>query len=165
MYRPQFAYATPVGCIDKDFVYLFDSTNTPMLATSISGRRIEYIPLPMEQDAPFYLRGVKVGAIRHTTGGAPVSYDFPDFAVKLRDCFANDLSDGFIQATEYGFAQNPLNFNGSLLTGPPVPLEPEIYCPPGGIMWAFLLAPVLGADTYLASFALHGIKRFKECRP
>jgi hypothetical protein len=162
MYRPEFAYSTPPGCLDKDFTYLFDSSNVPLLSASISGRRIDNIPLYLERDAPFYWRGIKVG-IRQMDSDGPVAYGFPNFSIRLRDCYDNDLSDGFLPATEYGFAMNPLIFNNSSLTGPCVPLGQEIYCPPGGIVLAFLIAP-LTAESYYASIALYGVKRYKECR-
>lgn len=165
MYRPQFPYVTESGCRYEDFVYYFDGSNVPMLNTSISGKRIENIPLPLEQDAPFLWRGVKVGATRVLSSGVPSAYLSPNFNVRLRDCYDNDLSDDYVPATQYGFAENPLTFSSSLLTGPPAVLEPEIYCPPGGVIIAFLNCPTaLGELSYFASFALFGVKRVKECR-
>ena len=155
MYRPQFAYSTLPGCKDEDFVYFFDGSNTPFLNQSVSALSIPYIPLIMDQDAPFYWRGIKIDM--RTTGAVP-----PNVNVKLRDCYQNDLSDGLVPATQYGFPQNPVTFNGQNYTGAPVPLEPEIYCPRGGVILFFLEAPTLANPSYL-SVTLFGVKRFTGC--
>lgn len=155
MYRPQFAYSTLPGCKDEDFPYFFDGSNTPFLNRSISGLSIPNIPLILDQDAPFYWRGLKIDM--RTTGAVP-----PNVNVKLRDCYQNDLSDGLVPATQYGFPQNPVTFNGQNYTGAPVPLEPEIYCPRGGVILLFLSAPSLANPSYL-SVTLFGVKRFTGC--
>jgi len=155
MYRPQFAYSTLPGCKDEDFVYFFDGSNTPFLNQSVSALSIPYIPLILDQDAPFYWRGIKIDM--RTTGAVP-----PNVNVKLRDCYQNDLSDGLVPATQYGFPQNPVTFNGQNYTGAPVPLEPEIYCPRGGVILFFLEAPTLANPSYL-SVTLFGVKRFTGC--
>jgi hypothetical protein len=103
-----------------------------------------------------------------------VSYVLPDFRIKLRDCYDNDLMDSMVAAVECGFPQNPLNFLGQLLTGPPVPLDgPDegIYCPRGGIIQAFIKGgaslpgpngcPPIGGN--LLSISLYGVKRYAEC--
>ena len=155
MYRPQFAYSTLPGCKDEDFVYFFDGSNTPFLNQSVSALSIPYIPLILDQDAPFYWRGIKIDM--RTTGAVP-----PNVNVKLRDCYQNDLSDGLVPATQYGFPQNPVTFNGHNYTGAPVPLEPEIYCPRGGVILFFFEAPTLANPSYL-SVTLFGVKRFTGC--
>ena len=165
MYRPQFAYATPPGCRDEDFVYFFDGSTVPLLNQNITGLTVENIPLPLEQDAPFYWRGWKFGAVRTAAAGCPPVfsgiYDFPDVDVRLRDCYRNDLQDNWVPAVQGGFAMNPLQFNHALLTGPPVPLEPEIYCPPGGTLWLFLKGNSNGG---YPSISFYGVKRFKDCK-
>jgi len=173
MYRPQFAYATPPGCKDEDFAYFFDGSNTPLLNQGLfSGQYIDNIPLVLEQDAPFYWRGWKIELRHVATGGCPptttTTYITPDLAVRFRDCYENYLSDGLIPATEYGFAQNPLQFLGQFVIGPPVLVEPEIYCPRGGVINLYLRGGVsLGAVdptiTNLVSVTLYGVKRFQEC--
>jgi hypothetical protein len=167
IYRPQFAYATPPGCRDVDFVYNFDGSNTPLLNQDFDGLDLSNpsggIPLVLEQDVPFYWRGIKVGALRKQISGVPSSYQFPDMDVRFKDCYENFLSDDMVPATEYGFPQNPLSFNNSLLTGTPVPLEGEIYCPPGGTLWLYLKVASLGTGEFYPAVALYGVKRFKEC--
>jgi len=166
MFRPQFAYSTPAGCRDIPFIYTYDASNTPYLALDINGKLIDYIILPMEQDAPFYWRGTKAGSLRVIVAGATVSYQLPNYGLYFRDCYDNDLHDARVGAVRADFPMNPLAFNSSLLTGPPVPLENELYCPPGGVITAFLNVPALdasGGKTYSTSFSLFGVKRYKEC--
>jgi len=159
MYRPQFAYSTPPGCRDEEFVYYFDGSNTPMLATDVSpGLVIEHIPLVLQQDAPFYWRGVKVD-LRTGGGGGPTQ---PNISIRFRDCYQNDLMDNYIPATQWGFPQNPVTFNSGDYTGAPTPLESEIYCPRGGYIEFFINAPVLAHPSYVF-VSLFGVKRFKEC--
>ncbi len=158
MNRPQFAYSTPPGCRDEDFVYFFDGSNTPALNQDVSGQTILNVPLVLEQDAPFYWRGIKLGLREPSVP----SYVLPNLSVQFRDCYENNLSDDLVPATQYGFPQNPLAFNSQVLTGPPFVLEPEIYCPPGGSMLFFLQAPTLVAPSFL-QISLLGVKRFKEC--
>jgi hypothetical protein len=159
MYRPQFAYKTPEGCRDEDFVYYYDGSNTPQLNQNISGLTILNIPLTMQQDAPFYWRGIKVGMLEIDTG-----YVIPNVSVQFQDCYQNNLSDDMVPATQYAFPSNPVSFGSQLLTGPPFLLDPEIYCPPGGYILLFLQAPVLGdvSDSYFLNVSLYGVKRFKE---
>lgn len=156
IYRPQFCYPTPPGCRDEDFVYYFDGSNTPLLNQDVQGLTLSNIPLPLQQDAPFYWRGIKV-ELRGAGGGPAI----PDLYVKFQDPYLNFLSDGLVSATTYGFAQNPVVFNQAEYTGPPVPLEPEIYCPPGGLIQFFLFCPT-GTVSY-PMVTLFGVKRFKDC--
>ena len=156
IYRAQFAYPTPPGCRDEDFVYYFDGSFIPMLNQDVQGLTLSNIPLPLQQDAPFYWRGIKV-ELRGAGGGPAI----PDFYVKFQDCYLNDLSDGLVSAATYGFAQNPVTFNNADYTGAPVPLEPEIYCPAGGLIQFFLSCPV-GTVSY-PMVTLFGVKRFKDC--
>lgn len=156
IYRAQFAYPTPPGCRDEDFVYFFDGSNTPMLNQDVQGLTLSNIPLPLQQDAPFYWRGIKV-ELRGAGGGPAI----PNVYVKFRDCYLNDLSDGLVSAVTYGFAQNPVIFGTADYTGAPVPLEPEIYCPAGGLIQFFLSCPT-GTVSY-PMVTLFGVKRFKNC--
>jgi hypothetical protein len=165
-YRPQFAYSTPPGCKDVSFVYTFDASNTPWLAQDINGDTIDYMGLPLEQDAPFFWRGIKLGPLRVIIGGVTNSYALPNYGVYFRDCYDNDIADSRVGAVRGWFPMNPLAIGSSLLTGPPCPLESEIYCPPGGVIQAFLKVPVLtsgGGQTYSTSFSFYGVKRYREC--
>jgi hypothetical protein len=167
-YRGQFAYPTPPGCRDEDFVYSFDGSNVPMLGQNIATRTIENIPLPLDQDAPFYWRAIKVGLFLNITFGESTitQYRTPNLSLWMKDCYENHLSDGYIPAPQYGFAQNPISFNGQLLTGPPMPLESEIYCPRGGVLWLNVKDnSIFTGSTGYYNFllTLWGVKRFKDC--
>lgn len=166
IYRPQFAYPTPEGCEDTDFVFSFDGSNTPLLNQDVSGQTISNIPLLLDRDSPFYWRAWKIDGIRETTNKLPNQYEIPNISVKLQDPYLNDLSDSLIPAVLSGFPSNPVDFNHSVLTGSPVVLEPEIYCPAGGYILAFLSAPLLGGcgtNRYFVSFTLYGVKRRQRC--
>lgn len=173
-YRPQFAYATPPGCRDEDFVYFFDASNVPMLTNGISpGVEIDYIPLPLDQDAPFYWRGWKVDLLTvFGPHGCPavytVTHALPDFRIKLRDCYDNDLSSAMVNGSQSGYPQNPVVFLNQALTGPPVALEPERICPRGGVVQAFIRGGAsLSAAAHHLNFvriSLFGVKRYKECK-
>jgi hypothetical protein len=128
-----------------------------MLNQDVSGLRLDHIPFPLQQDAPFYWRGIKV-ELRGSGGGPTI----PNFYVKFRDCYLNFLSDGLVSAVTYGFAQNPVTFGNADYTGAPVPLEPEVYCPAGGLIEFFLQAPVAAGAIY-PLVTLFGVKRFKDC--
>ena len=168
MYRPQFAYQTPPGCRDEEFAYFFDGSNTPMLAQDLDGKTVNNIPLVLQQDAPFYWRGIKVQMPYLTSleGDPPVFAQFIEPAqlfLKFQDCYQNDLSGGFLRATEYGFGQNPWALGANAVpTGPPMLLDPEIYCPAGGYILLSILAGSTGNNVRL-EVALLGVKRFREC--
>jgi len=162
IYRPQFAYPTPDGCRDVDYVYYFDGSNTPLLNQNVSGLNIPNIPLTLEQDVPFYWRGIKVNADRQQSAGVPHLYSVPNFKVRFDDWSWNKLSDDFVPATLYGYPSNAWQFNNAQLTGPPVPIQ-EIYCPAGSVQWLNLQVPTLSGDSHFVSVSLHGVKRYKEC--
>lgn len=167
MHRPQFAYPAADGCRDEEFTYFFDGSNTPMLYTDISGKRIDDIPLMLERDAPFFWRGIKLAAVESAGGpngtiGGVTGFAIPNVSVLFRDPYHNDLSDGLVPAVHYGFPSNPVAYGNALYTGVPFLLDPEIYCPPGGYILLFLEAPVLSSPTLL-EVTLYGVKRFKGC--
>jgi hypothetical protein len=162
IYRPQFAYPTPPGCRDIDYVYSFDGSNVQLLNQNISGLTIPYIPLTTEQDAPFYWRAIKVNALRKTSAGVPDGYEIPNYKARFEDWAFNKLSDDFVPAVQYAFPSNPMAINTSQLTGPPTPIA-EIYCPPGAVLWMFIQAPTFAGDARFAGVEFHGVKRFKEC--
>lgn len=167
IYRPQFAYATPPGCRDLDYVYFFDGSNTPMLNQNFSGVDLSAptggIPLVLEQDAPFFWRALKVNAFRKTSGGNPSSYVNPNCTVRFKDCYENFLSDDMVPAIQYGYPANSAALNNGLPSGIPVPIT-EIYTPPGGVVWFYIKVPTLGAGSFFPQVALYGVKRFKECQ-
>jgi hypothetical protein len=79
MYRPEFFYSTPPEFQDKDFIHYFDQTDNAQLLNALSlaaGQTILGIPLQLETDAPFFLRGIKINGPSN-------------FAVRLRDPYGN----------------------------------------------------------------------------
>lgn len=111
-YRPQFALPeAPEGYQDQPIVYVYDSTNTPAFATlGLSpGEASLYIPLPFDNDADFYLCGIKAG-------GTP-------YGLQFTDPYHNPLSDDFCPvAVIYDDVQ-------------PTPVEPPgLFCPAGSVM-------------------------------
>jgi hypothetical protein len=64
-YRPQFPYKlAPEGCTDQRCVYSFDYHNTPRLAMVIpAGDQFLRIPLQLDKDADFFLRGFVTSSI------------------------------------------------------------------------------------------------------
>ena len=124
-YRPQSVQLpTPPGFVDEDFIYYFDSNNTPGLAPLSSGQAVYKIVLQLQADAEFILSGFQVSG---NTG---------PLCVRFYDPFGNDLGacqvecDRAFSGTENGAA--PV---GRL----PVEVEPRIQCPAGG----FLMIDVL----------------------
>jgi hypothetical protein len=120
--RPQFPFETPDGFEDCDFEYYFDNSNTPALNTSTLavGQQINGIPLPLQQDAPFYCRAIVIDNPTAALG------------VRFRDSAGNYLSDDFI----------PVGLVSGMPPGqhPPVGplvviLEPEAPFPKGGVIY------------------------------
>lgn len=114
MYRPQFAFPpTPSNFRDEDFVYNFDGDNVPALNIRFGpGQTTQRIPLPLQSDAGFLHRGLKMNqaAVNATTLGVQV-FDPKD----------RPLSNDYVSPSVY----SPLTNN------PAPPLEPEIENPPG----------------------------------
>jgi hypothetical protein len=123
MYRPQFAYPTPPAYEDKDFISYFDFTNTPLLnntALAAAGLVIN-IPLVGLQDASFAWRGVEIAGVN---GSDPI------VSVQFKDCFGNAQSDDFVPIDLY---RKPSG--AAIVGGLTVPIEPEIFMPPGAVTW------------------------------
>lgn len=115
-YRPQYSYPPPpAGWVDEDFVYEFDSINTPALASPPQSK----IPLVLQPDAEFHIRGMQISG---NTGNLLVRFwspnGYPLGAVPV-EC------DRAYDSTVNG--PSPI---GRL----PVTLEPEIVCPAGGLL-------------------------------
>ena len=112
-FRPQFVYPHVEGTRDEEFVYFFDRTNVPNLAQPIlPGKTAPNIPLPLDPDAEFHLRGIAI-------------YDPSGLAgFQLRDQWGNYLTDSFISVD--------LAMQASGTDAPP--LEPEIVCQPGAVL-------------------------------
>ena len=109
MNRPQFAFKdAPEGYEDQDFVYVFDASNTPALAQVLApGQSILNIPLQLQSDAEFLLRGIEV-------------FDLSGTAVmRLRTPNGDYVQSDWTPALDYA--------------GHPVPVEPAVPCPAAGV--------------------------------
>lgn len=159
-YRPQFPYKSPPKCEDQRCPYSFDSSNTPVLANVAlaGGAQAQRIPLQLDKDADFYLRGIQVFA--------PL---FSALEFRLEDPRGNPLSD-----TEN--ASDTINFQYNALYGETdgagiVALDSDdygIYCDAGSRLCLYVLnngtAPV---NLTLFVVSLDGIKRYTgdRCAP
>jgi len=119
-YRPQFAYPDPPnGWAEEDFIYYFDQANTPALAGLTNNNPVLRIPLQLQTDAPFKLRGIQV------------SGNLGNLYIRLWDTNDNPLSQMLIEVDRsYGGSEQSLNPVGKL----PVVFEPEIPCQPGAVL-------------------------------
>ena len=120
MYRPQFPNSVPPGYQDKEFVHYFDQTNTPQLNNALSlaaGATLLQIPLQLQGDAPFTLRGIVVNGPGN-------------FALRFKDPYGNYLSDDFIPIPLRDGLEETSVFGQNV-----VEFEPEIPCPLGSIVF------------------------------
>lgn len=120
-FRAQYAFpAPPLGWKEEDFVYYFDQTNLPVLATlSAPGDSARGIVLQLQNDAEFRLRGIQI------------SGNTQSMQIRWYDAFGNFLSASVVEADrDYSGT-----INGALQIGRlPVMVEPEIPCPAGGFL-------------------------------
>lgn len=119
MYRPQFAYPTPEGFQDEDFVHYFDQSNTTQLNAALAlaaGATIENIALQLQTDAPFSWRGLKIN------GPA-------NFAIRFRDPYGNFLSNDYLPLP-LEYSPQETSVRGSNV----VPFGDEIKCPAGSVI-------------------------------
>lgn len=148
IYRPQFVYPTPRGYRDEQFHYTFDQSNTPALNTGnlAAGLFVFNIPLNLQADAPFFLRGWSIS-------GANVSD--PQISGRLREPGGVYLSDDFIPFDLYA---RPLQ--AAIVGNLNVVWEPGIECPAGGTFLLDLKNQTNGAvNLNLVRISLEGVKR------
>jgi hypothetical protein len=151
IYRPHFAYPTPLGCRDEQFEYYYDTSNMVVTSVPALGPLFSVIFGPLDKDAEFRWRGVRIGLNRTAYG----------LAVMWRDAMGNQLSDAPVNIELYaigaGFANN---FGG----GVSVPWEEEIICPPGSHIestWTRELNTA-GNVPPLPGVTLLGVKRYYD---
>lgn len=152
MYRPQLAYPTPPGYQDLDFVYAFDSTNTPALSgtLAVGQSQLSGIPLLLQQDAPFLWRATRVNSPNATSSS---------LSIQFKDCNGNYLADSPVQCN---LSYSPAGlFTTGLLS---VVQEPEIVCPPGGIITVYLSNQYAVPITIDLRIMLIGVKRVCNVR-
>ena len=147
MFRPQFPYSTEPQFDDGDFDHYFDYQTVPLLnntALAASGI-IQNIPLVLQSDWPFFLRGIQVKGIN---GADPV------VSVQFKDPYNNNLSDDYM----------PLDLtvapDATALYFLSITVEPEIRCPRGGVFWVSVRNQTSGnADLTKVRITLSGVKR------
>ena len=159
-YRPQFVPPpTPKGFHDVDFVAYFDAVSTPFLGTIMqAGAEQLDVPLQLENDADFVLRGIRVVLFLTTERGAPavpqvqfkapdgspLSSKFPAFPPLLLQSYT---AGGLIVAPAGAFEF------------PTVPIDPEVLCPAGSAFLMNVYNP--GILAQLGGFiAFFGVKRY-----
>lgn len=161
-YRPQFVpRSTPKGFHDVDFVHFYDANTTPVLGMTIgAGAEKMDIPLYLENDADFILRGIRVllvvtseeaGAVaarvqfREPAGGRFLSSQPPALPPVLSQSY---LGQG-LNVTPTGAFEFPM-----------VPMDPEIVCPAGSAFLAYLYNPLAVAGMVSGFIAFFGVKRY-----
>ena len=151
MYRPQFPYVQPAApCVDQRCQYSFDSTNTPALLDNLDTlTALSRIPLILDTDAPFFLRGITISKT--------------DLMVRLEDCNSNPLSDqdNLTAIANYEYPDLYGNTDGAGL----VALDSDMwgaFMPAGGAVLLYVYNPTSGSVS-MADLVinLHGVKRFQ----
>jgi hypothetical protein len=164
MYRPQFAFKSPADCEEQRCVYSFDFTNTPWLATTIAaGATISRIPLLLDKDADFYLRGVNTMPLPSGVGIASGQ----GLEIRLEDPLGHALSDreNALEVINYQYMELYSEMAGAGI----VPLDNcddyGVYCQAGSRLYLHLFNNSVNAiDLNLFILNLHGIKRYSGDR-
>jgi hypothetical protein len=151
MYRPQFAYplvAPP--CQDQRCLYSFDSSNLPVFTgTLAAGAQTGRVPLRLDKDADFYLRGISQ---RGTV------------SIRIEDTDGNPLSDSenATESTNFELPNEYSNVAGAGL----VTLESGadgVFGPGGGNYVVYLYNATAGTiDLTTCVLNLHGVKRYPK---
>lgn len=154
IYRPHFPYFTPEGCRDEQFEYYFDSSN--MVVTSVPGLQNLFSVLfgPLEKDAEFRWRGVRVGLQKVAYG----------LAVQWKDANGNTMSDDPINIQLYAIGSGGGTAASVFGGGMAVPFDSEIVCPPGCVLesnWSRELNSA-GNVPPLPGVMLLGVKRYYD---
>jgi hypothetical protein len=152
-YRPQFAFPVANRCDEQRCTYSFDGSNTPALVGNLgAGLTLSKIPLLMDTDAPFLMRGFCVPG---------TSLQF-----RLEDGNENPLSDSgnSTQSTNYEFPALYSETDGAGL----VALDSDdwgISLPAGSAMLLYVYNPTAApVDLGSLFINLHGVKRYQGAR-
>jgi len=112
-YRPQFAYETPPGFVDEEFLYAFTRDNTPSLTPGLlPGQSFLNVSLLLEKDVEYWVRSIEVVDPSGVLG------------VRFRDAQGTNLSPAAVFVPSTSFTKS----------GPAVAQEPELYCPAGSYL-------------------------------
>jgi hypothetical protein len=152
MYRPQFPYATPDKCVDQRCVYSFDQTNTPYLTMTLDpGQNFSRIPLQLDKDADFYLRGIAIPQIGAGT-----------LELRLEDPKGHPLSDieNLITEIDYQYAGLYSDPAGAGI----VALDSDdfgVFCQAGSRLYLYCYNNgASGVSLTTLVINLHGVKRY-----
>jgi hypothetical protein len=161
MYRPQFAFKSPADCEEQRCVYSFDFTNTPLLAVTIAaGASISRIPLLLDKDADFYLRGIDTMPL---PSGPLIILMGQGLEIRLEDPVGHALSDreNALEVIDYQYMELYSEMNGAGI----VPLDNcddyGVYCQAGSRLYLHLFnnsAANINLNLFILN--LHGIKRY-----
>jgi hypothetical protein len=149
MYRPQFAFKSPVNCEEQRCAYSFDQTNTPRLASILTpGSEILYIPLELDKDADFYLRGIQ------TTAQAALEF-------RLEDPKGNPLCDtgNVLQESNFQYPGVYSQTNGAGIVTLDNADDYGVFCQAGSRLYLHLFNNGI-ANVGGLVVTLHGIKRY-----
>lgn len=146
VYRPQWAYSTPKGFHDEEWIM----GPFPLVVPGTGALALN-LPAQLDDDVPFYIRAIMIDSTLGTS-----EQDFPPqpfFAgalVRIRDTYGNPLTAAGVNQTGaavddlvlglgvWANQQNGLNAFGFVV-------EPEVECSPGGSIIFDILAPTTGA--------------------
>ncbi len=157
MFRPQFAYPLPSQpCFDLKTQYCFDQTNLPVLTGTLGpGAVTGKIPLRLDKDADFYLRGISLSGpeIQAAT-----------ISLRFEDTNGNPLSDSDNQTIQTNF-ELPEQYGDSNGAGI-VALDSGrdgIFGPAGGnFIVYFYNGTGVTANLSGVVINLHGVKRYDK---
>jgi hypothetical protein len=160
MYRPQFAFKSPADCEEQRCVYSFDFTNIPWLATNLAaGANIQRIPLLLDKDADFYLRGISTMPL--PSPGPQFQGDGLEF--RLEDPKGHALSDteNRIEESNYQYPELYSEMDGAGIVTLDNCDDYGVYCQAGSRLYLYLLnnsTAAIALNVFVLN--LHGIKRY-----
>jgi len=120
LFKPQFAYPTPAGYRDETYLIPFTFN------VDGSGLIARQFPWQLDDDVPFFLRGIifpQIGLHNYATA--------PGYC-RIWDSHGNPLSQGLVLALGM-WSQAGLDWAGNAYAWG-FPIEPEIECSPGGAL-------------------------------
>ena len=141
-YGCQFAQPGPVaGLYDQDFEHDFDAITTPAFGSTVAaGASLRDIPLVLETDAEFVVRGIRI----FTTATVFLDFQLKEPGGKFAHSF---LSGGLAVAPVGALAFNT------------IPIEPEIVCPKGGVWMLYVANPTATPVVLGLGVTFFGVKR------
>ena len=141
----------PEGFHDEDFEYLFNSVTTPAFsATLAAGASLRDIPLVLETDADFALRGLRI--LNVSTPAVSFQIREPGGKLLMPEHKSVPLLQSFQSG---GLAILPAGAI-SLMT---VPVEPEILCSEGGVFLVHIVNPGAAPVALSVQVMFFGVKR------